>query len=72
MPLSFVFNVSRRIFVHLAMFLFAVFCALSLSTQASAQSFSGGEIIYIKTHHNTYLYMANGDLKAGPSKPQAK
>ena len=36
------------------------------------ESFNGGETVYIKTHHNTYLYMANGDLKAGPKQASSK
>jgi len=37
-----------------------------------AKTFSGGDSIYLKSHHGTYFYMADGDFQVGTKRASSK
>jgi len=45
---------------------------VTLDSAVDAESFSGGQTVYLKSHHGTYFYMADGDFKVGTKRPSSK
>ena len=41
---------------------------VTLDSAVGAKSFSGGQTVYLKSHHGTYFYMDNGDFKVASPK----